>query len=71
MLFSIQSVVSICISVFVEPAVELFAFVYFNQPSLVNEAQVKVTPFLENLQFLWAENNPASGACHFTSQRVS
>lgn len=52
MLISLQSVVSICISVFVEPAVKLIAFVYLISHLQLNEAQVKATPFLENLQFL-------------------
>lgn len=43
----------------------------FNQPSFLEETQEKATQFSENLQFLWAENNPASKACHFISQRVS
>lgn len=46
-------------------------FHLFNQPSSLEETQVKMTQFSDNLQFLWAENSPASKACHFISQRVS
>lgn len=57
---------------FGELASEAKFFCLFNQPSMLEETQAKMTPFSENLQFLRAaKSNPAGKACHFISQRAS